>query len=319
MKSVFLDYATMGAGDLDLSPLHNVLPGLQVFDNTLPAQCSERIRNAEVVMCNKVRLDNASLSAAKKLRFIGLTATGTDNVDLDFAREHNIAVCNLFAYCTRSVVEHVFAVLLGLTHNIQPFNQLVRKGGWARAENFCALDYPLRQLSAMTLGIIGYGELGKGVELFARQFGMRVLIARRRGQKGHDNDGRHDFEDVLRKADVLTLHCPLTDETQHLINADSLGMMRPGSILINTARGGLVDSGALVQALADGGIGAAAIDVLPQEPPVAGDPLLDYSGENLIITPHIAWATHEARQAAIDQLACNYAAFVRGDLRNRVV
>lgn len=319
MKSVFLDYATMGAGDLDLSPLQDVLPDLEVFDNTLPAQLSARIRNAEVVLCNKVRLDRSSLQEATALRFIGLTATGTDNIDLDYARQHTIAVCNLFAYCTRSVVEHVFAVLLGLTHNIQPFNKLVRDGGWARAANFCALDFPLRQLSAMTLGIIGYGELGKGVEQFARQFGMQVLIARHRGQPGHVNDGRHDFEDVLRKADVVTLHCPLTEATQHLINAESLSLMRPGSILINTARGGLVDSGALAQALESGSIGAAAIDVLPQEPPTEGDPLLDYSGENLIITPHIAWATREARQTAINELAANYAAFVAGEVRHRVV
>lgn len=319
MKSVFLDYATMGAGDLDLSPLQDVLPDLEVFDNTLPGQCSERIRNAEFILCNKVRLDANALKDAKTLRFIGLTATGTDNVDLDYAREHKIAVCNLYAYCTRSVVEHVFAVLLSLTHNIQPFNQLVRDGGWARAENFCTLDFPLRQLSAMTLGIIGYGELGKGVEQFARYFGMQVLIARRRGQKGHVNDGRHDFEEVLCKANVLTLHCPLTDATRHLINADTLSLMPRGAILINTARGGLVDSAALAEALAGGGIGAAAIDVLPQEPPIKGDPLLDYTGANLIITPHIAWATREARQTAINELAANCTAFINGELRNRVV
>ncbi len=319
LKSVFLDYATMGSGDLDLSPLTELLPELEVFDNTLPEQRVERVRDAEVVFCNKVRLDADVLQSATALKFIGLTATGTDNVDLEYAREHGIAVCNLIGYCTQSVVEHVFATLLNLSHSIYAHHQLVRDGAWAKADNFCKLDYPVRQLSAMTIGIVGHGELGKGVATIAQQFGMTVLLSRRRGAKGNDRDGRHDFEDVLRHADVLTLHCPLTDETRHLINADSLKIMKPDSILINTARGGLVDSAALANALANGVIGAAAIDVLPQEPPVDGDPLLDYSGDNLIITPHIAWATREARQAAINELAANYRAFVKGKVRNRVV
>ena len=318
MKSVFLDYATMGSGDLDLSPLIELLPELDVFDNTLPEQRAERIRDAEVVLCNKVRLDADVLGSADSLKFIGLTATGTDNVDLDYARAHGIAVCNLVGYCTQSVVEHVFATLLNLAHNIHAYHRLVKDGAWAKADNFCKLDYPVRQLSAMTIGIVGHGELGKAVAETARQFGMNVLLSRRRGAKGDDDDGRHDFDDVLRLSDVLTLHCPLTDNTHHLINAESLKMMKPDSILINTARGGLVDSAALAEALANGVIGAAAIDVLPQEPPIDGDPLLDYSGDNLIITPHIAWATREARQAAIDELAANYAAFVRGEVRNRV-
>ena len=321
MKSVFLDCATMGSGDLDLSSLSELLPDLEVFDNTLPEQCADRIRDAEVVLCNKVRLDAGVLESAPSLKFIGLTATGTDNVDLDYAREHGIAVCNLIGYCTQSVVEHVFAMLLNLGHNIHAYHRLVKDGEWAKADNFCKLDYPVRQLSAMTIGIVGHGELGKGVAEAARQFGMNILLSRRRGAPGNDRDrdGRHDFEDVLRQADVLTLHCPLTDETRHLINAESLKMMKPDSILINTARGGLVDSAALADALANGVIGAAAIDVLPQEPPIDGDPLLDYSGDNLIITPHIAWATQEARQAAIDELAANYAAFRQGEVRNRVV
>jgi glycerate dehydrogenase len=319
MKSVFLDYATMGTGDLDLSSLDALLPELEVFDNTLPAQRAGRMHDAEVVFCNKVRLDADTLQSAASLRFIGLTATGTDNVDLVYAKEHGIAVCNLVAYCTRSVVEHVFAVLLNLAHSIQPYNRMVRAGAWAHAENFCKLDYPLRQLSAMTLGIVGYGELGQGVAETARHFGMHVLVARRRGTPANTADGRHDFDEVLRNADVLTLHCPLNDATHHLIDEAALQRMRRDAILINTARGGLVDSAALAAALAGGVIGAAAIDVLPQEPPVDGDPLLEYDGDNLVVTPHIAWATRAARQAAIEQLAANCAAFVRGEKLNRVV
>ena len=319
MKSVFLDYATMGSGDLDLSKLESTLPELIVFDNTSTAERVERIREAQVILCNKVRLDADTLSHARALRFVGLTATGTDNVDLDYARLNGIAVCNLVAYCTQSVVEHVFEVLLNLTHSIRQFHELVKSGDWARADNFCKLDYPVRELSAMTLGIVGYGELGKAVGKTARHFGMQVMIARRSGQPENSVDGRHAFEELLAASDVVTLHCPLTDDTRNMINEDSLRLMKPKSILINTARGALVDSAALARALGDGTIAAAAIDVLPQEPPVDGDPLLEYEGGNLIVTPHIAWATREARQNAINELSKNYAAFADGGSRNRVV
>ncbi len=318
MKSVFLDYATLGTGDLNMSPLHALFPDLHVFDNTASEERVTRVRDAEVIFCNKTKLDAATLLSARSLKFIGLAATGTDNVDLEFARKHDIAVCNLKSYCTQSVVEHVFATMLNLTHSIRSFDKLVRAGEWAKADNFCKLDFPVRQLSAMTLGIIGYGELGQGVEIMARQIGMKVMIARRRNAAG-ENDGRHDFAEVLSDADVISLHCPLTDDTRNLINSETLKLMKPDAIVINTARGGLVDSAALVKALGDGTIAAAAIDVLPEEPPVSGDPLIDYQGDNLIITPHIAWATREARQAAIDGLATNYAAFSVGEKLNRVV
>jgi glycerate dehydrogenase len=171
----------------------------------------------------------------------------------------------------------------------------------------------------MTIGIVGHGELGRGVEKIARQFGMSVLIARRRGQDATGDDGRTDLQDLLQQSDVVSLHCPLTDETRGLIGAVELRLMKPNAILINTARGGLVDSEALVDALSSGEISAAAIDVLPQEPPVDGNPLLDYAGDNLIVTPHIAWATVEARQNAIVESALNVAAFLAGEERNRVV
>jgi len=318
MKSVFLDYSTMGTGDLDLSSLNALLPDLDVFDNTAPEERVARVRDAEVIFCNKTKLDAATLQSATSLKFIGLTATGTDNVDLEFARNNDIAVCNLKSYCTQSVVEHVFATMLNLTHSIRSFDKLVRAGEWAKSDNFCKLDFPVRQLSAMTLGIIGYGELGQGVEKMARQIGMKVMIARRRNAAG-ENDDRHDFTKTLRNADVISLHCPLTDDTRNLINSETLKLMKPGAILINTARGGLVDSSALAKALGDGTIAAAAIDVLPEEPPVNGDPLIDYQGDNLIITPHIAWATREARQASIDGIAANYSAFSAGEKLNRVV
>jgi glycerate dehydrogenase len=319
MKAVFLDFATVGSDELDISPLLEVLPDLEVFDNTAPDQVVERIADAQVVFANKVRLTQDILNQTDAIRFIGLTATGVDNVDLAAAKENAVAVCNIKAYCTQSVVEHVFAVLLSLSHNIGRYNQSVRAGNWQKAADFCMLEFPLRELSAMTIGIVGHGELGRGVEKIARQFGMSVLIARRRGQDPAIEDGRTELRQLLQQSDVVSLHCPLTDENHGLISAAELRLMKSTAILVNTARGGLVDSAALVAALSTGEISAAAIDVLPQEPPVDGNPLLDYAGDNLIVTPHIAWATVEARQNAINETALNVVAFIEGKERNRVV
>lgn len=309
----------MGASELDPSPLAEVVPDFEVFDSTPAAEVASRIDGVDFVFINKIRMTEEIISAAKSLRFIGLTATGVDNVDLEAASNHGVAVCNIRAYCTQSVVEHVFAVLLNLAHSIRRYDALVRSGAWQRADNFCMLEYPIRELSGMTIGIVGHGVLGGGVAEVARQFGMSVMIARRPGSEAIADDGRHDIKDVLKASDVLSLHCPLTNETRGLIGTDELKRMKPTAILINTARGGLIDSGALVDALADGTIAAAAIDVLPNEPPVHGDPLLDYEGDNLIITPHIAWGTVEARQNAIDEVAANLRAFLAGEQRNRVV
>ncbi len=315
---MFLDYATMGP-DLDPSPISDLLPDLTLFDVTPDELTAERIKDAEFVFTNKIRFDDKTLGDAKSLRFIGLAATGTDNVDLSGANKYEIAVCNIQAYCTQSVVEHVFAVLLNLTHCTQHYVQAVRNGAWQESNNFCMLDHPIRELSGMTMGIVGHGELGRGVERIARQFGMMILIARRPGTAAIADDDRTDFHEMLSRADVITLHCPLNDETKDLLGEKEFQMMKSDAIVINTARGGLIDSAALAIALSNGDIGAAAIDVLAKEPPSDGDPLLDYDGPNLIVTPHIAWATIEARQNAINELAANVEAFLRGEKRNRVV
>ena len=319
MKAVFLDFGTMGAEDLDPSILAEVVPDFEVFDSTKPELVAGRIDGVDFVFANKVRITAELIANSSDLRFIGLTATGVDNVDLEAARKHNVAVCNIRSYCTQSVVEHVFAVLLNLTHSVRQYDRSARSGAWQQANNFCMLEYPIRELSAMTIGIVGHGELGSGVANVARQFGMSVMIARRAGQNAAPDDGRSDFSDILRQCDVVSLHCPLTDETRGLIGADELLLMKSSAILINTARGGLIDTAALVAALRNGTIAAAAIDVLPREPPVDGDPLLNYEGDNLILTPHIAWGTVEARQKAIDEVAANVRAFLAGEKRNRVV
>jgi glycerate dehydrogenase len=317
MKAVFLDFGTMGSG-LDLSALEDVVEKLVIHDDTKPDEVAGRIADADIVFTNKIRLDAELIGAAPKLRFIALTATGTDNIDTDFALAHGIGVANIRDYCTQSVVEHVFGVMLTLTHNLNRYHDAVRDGRWQQSQDFCMLDFPVRELSALTLGVVGYGALGQGVADRARAFGMQVIVSARPGSEIVP-DVRTRFEDLLAEADVVTLHCPLTDETRHLFSTPQFETMKRDAILINTARGALVDSAALVDALGNGEIAAAAIDVLPTEPPVDGDPLLDYRGGNLIVTPHIAWATDTARQNAIDELTANTKAFLAGEARNRVV
>ncbi|MGI9222792.1 MAG: D-2-hydroxyacid dehydrogenase [Woeseiaceae bacterium] len=317
MKAVFLDYATMGAG-VDLAALRSLFSELQVFDDTRDDEIAGRISDAEFVLTNKIQLTDNLIASANRLRYIGLTATGTDNIDLEAAKRNSIAVANIRAYCTESVVEHVMGSLLMLTHSLARYDAAVKAGEWQQANEFCMLDYPIRQLSEMTLGIVGYGVLGQGVAAAARAFGMQVVVSARPGASSVGED-RLSFDDVLAAADVISLHCPLTDATRNLFDAATIARMKKGSFLINTARGALVHAPALVTALQNGQLAGAAIDVLVQEPPIDGNPLLDYAGDNLLITPHVAWATGRARQNAIDELTANAAAFIAGERRCRVV
>ena len=317
MKAVLLDWATMGP-DLDTSELRALLPELEIFDETSDEEIAERIAGAEIVLGNKVMISETLFAGAPDMRFIGLTATGTDNIDLEAAKKHGVAVANIRAYCTQSVVEHVFGCLLGLTHSLRAYDDDVRGGKWQEASNFCMLTHPIDELSAMTLGIVGYGDLGRGVARVAAAFNMDVIVAARPGSPDVP-EGRVGFDELLRRADVISLHCPLNSATRGLFGAAEFRRMKSSAILINTARGALVDTQALAAALRDGDIRAAAIDVLPKEPPIDGDPLLDYEGRNLIVTPHIAWGTREARQAGLDQLTATVAAFLNGEEKNRVV
>jgi len=321
MKAVFLDYSTVGPG-LDVSPLSELLPELEIFDATSDDQIVDRIRDVEFVFANKTKLNDELLASASKLRFIGLTATGTDNINLESAQRHDVAVCNIRGYCTRSVTEHVFGLLLSLTHSLHRYTAAVRDGAWQQAPDFCMLAYPMRELSTMTMGIVGYGQLGSAVAHIAREFGMEVIVSVRPGAEDDAAQGKGDrvsFDELLSSSDVISLHCPLTDQTRGLFSADAFRKMKSTAILINTARGALVDSAALANALQSGEIGAAGVDVLPNEPPIHGDPLLDYVGDNLLITPHVAWGTHQSRQDAIQEVAENVRAFLAGEQRNRVV
>jgi glycerate dehydrogenase len=319
LRAVFPDYGTVSQeGDLDPSSLLRVLPALELHSHTAQDDVTEVVADATVVLLNKLRLTRQTLEAAPSLRLVLLAATGTNNVDLEAARERGVAVCNLRDYCTASVVQHVLGVLLLLTHRLREYDVLVRGGAWQRGEQFCLLDHPIRELAGRRLGVVGHGALGRAVARAANlALGMEVLVANRPG--GARVTGRHDLDRMLPQVDVLSLHCPLTPHTEGLLGAARLATMRPDALLINTARGALVDSQALADALRAGRLGGAAIDVLPQEPPVGGNPLLEPDIPNLIVTPHIAWAARDARQRCLDEMALNAEDFLRGGHRGRVV
>lgn len=316
-RGVFLDLRTVDRGDLDLSPLDQVLPGWSRRPRTAPQETAARIAAAEVALTNKVVLDQRTLTQAKALRLICIAATGTNNVDLEAARMQGIAVTNVAGYSTPAVVQHVFAMILTLTTRLDDYRAAVSRGDWGRSEMFCLLDYPITEVAGKTIGIVGYGALGRGVARAAEAFGMRVLLAERPGAA--PRPGRIRLEELLPRVDILSLHCPLTEATRNLIGAPQLAAMKPKAMLINTARGGIVDEAALARALKAGTLGGAGVDVLTEEPPQSPNPLLDPGVPNLILTPHSAWASRESRQRLIHEVAENIRAFRAGEPRNRVV
>jgi glycerate dehydrogenase len=317
-KAVFLDFATVSNHDLDTRAITAVLPELRFHEVTADEDIPERIAGCEIVLVNKLRLDRARIAASRALRLIAVAATGTNNIDLEAAREHGVAICNVRDYCSASVMQHVLACILSLTHGLREYARLAVDGSWGARPQFTMLDHPIRELGGRVLGIVGYGALGRAVAQGAQAaLGMRVLVANRPG--GTREAGRVDLAELLPQADVLSLHCPLTPATQNLIAARELAAMKPDALLINTARGGLIDLEALAQALRARRIGGAAIDVLPQEPPVDGSPLFAPDLPNLLVTPHIAWSARQARQRCLDEMAANVADFLHGGLRNRLV
>ncbi len=318
MRAAFLDFDSLGPADIDTSALTATLPGIVLHPVTAPAEVATRIRDCEILLVNKVDLDRRLLSSAPSLRLVALAATGTDNVDLAAARELGIGVCNIRDYATPSVVQHVFGLILALTLRLGEYRQLLERGAWQASPHFCLLDYPTRELAGRTLGIVGYGKLGQAVARVGEAFGMRVLAARSQRAGGESPVERLALPELLAAVDVLSLHCPLTPLTRHLVDAKALARMRPDALLINTARGGLVDPVALREALERGRLGGAGIDVLAEEPPVHGSPLLEARLPNLVVTPHVAWAARESRQRALDEVVANIRAFLSGESRNRV-
>jgi glycerate dehydrogenase len=316
MKAVFLDYDTVSNGDLDTSALSAAVDDLALCASD-DSKTAERIRDVEIVLLNAVELPRALLQSAPMLKLIAVAGTGTDNIDVAAARELGIGVCNVRGYCTSSVVQHVWGLILSLTQHVSDYARLVRGGSWNQNELLAVLSHPIRELNGRVFGVVGWGELGRGAARIAEAFGMRVVIANRGGESQRPD--RVGLEELLAMSDIVSLHCPLNDSTRGLIGARELALMKTDALLINTARGGLVDGLALSMALRAGRLGGAGIDVLPQEPPRDDDPLLDPGIPNLIVTPHVAWAAREARQRCLDEMAASISDFASGGRRSRVV
>ena len=277
----------------------------------------ERLRDATIAITNKVPLRMAQLQGLSKLRMIAVAATGCDVVDVPYCRTRGIAVANIRNYALHTVPEHAFALITALRRNLLAYRQDVERGRWQAVDQFCFFDHPIRDLHGSTLGIVGEGVLGQATAAIARGFGMKVLFADHPPPKAEGVQFT-PFEDVLTQSDVISLHVPLTAETRNLIGIEQFRKMKRTAILINTARGGLVDEPALVQALTEGLIAGAGFDVLTNEPPKDGNPLLDLRLPNFILTPHIAWASDGAMQFLADQLIDNIEAFLRGSAQNLV-
>jgi glycerate dehydrogenase len=312
---VFLDRGSLGRDDIDLAGLRATLPEWRFHEATSAHEVADRIRDASIVVSNKVMLDEQALRSAPDLRLVCIAATGTNNVDLAAATRLGIGVCNVRAYATSSVTQHVFALILALTTRLIEYRDAVRAGRWQKSSQFCLLDYPITELAGKVMGIVGYGELGRSVARVAESFGMEVKLS---GRPETIADGRLPLPELLSIADIVSLHCPLSPQTHHLIGMREFGLMKKTAILINTARGGIVDESALACALKQGMIAGAGIDVLSHEPPAAGNPLLADDVPHLLITPHIAWASREAKQRMLDEVSENIGCFLRGEPRNLV-
>ncbi|HVT28304.1 MAG TPA: D-2-hydroxyacid dehydrogenase [Lacipirellulaceae bacterium] len=312
---VVVDGHCLNPGDLSWQRL-DALGRCTFHDRTAREQLAERIRNTDIVLTNKVVLSRDLISELPQLKYIGVTATGYNIVDIRAARERGIVVTNVPTYGTTSVAQMVFAHLLNLTQHVAEHAQAVRDGRWASSPDFCFWDFPLLELDGMTMGIIGFGQIGQATARLANAFGMRVLVySRSRIAESH---GVHaaSLETVFRESDVVSLHCPLVPETARMVSRDRLALMKPTALLINTSRGGLVDEAALAEALNAGRLAGAGLDVLDVEPPSESNPL--YRAKNCYITPHNAWATRSSRQRLLDAAVDNVAAFLRGEARNVV-
>lgn len=323
MRAVILDHATLAPADLAFDALWHLPLDWQIFDATAPHEMAERIRDAEIVLTNKVELDAGLLRGNPHVKLIVIMATGTNNVDLAVARELEMAVSNVVNYSTESVVQHTFALMLALATKLLQYRSDVTDGRWRRSRQFGLLDHPVMELHGKTLGIVGYGTIGRRVAEVARALGMHVLVAQRDHAASRAisrlAEERVPLAELLARADIVSLHCPLTSDNRQMINADAIARMKPQALFINVSRGGLVDEPALAHALKAGRIAGAGIDVLSEEPPVNGNPLLAADIPNIIVTPHSAWASREARQTLVQQVAMILGEFLQGRRVNVIV
>lgn len=320
MRIVVLDGYALNPGDLDWRPLQ-ALGACTIYDRTPPAEVVARSREAEILLTNKTELDRGIIAQLPNLRYIGVLATGVNVVDLVAARERGISVTNAPGYSTPSVAQMVFALLLELTSQAGHHSRLVREGRWSVAEDFSFWDRPLVELAGLTLGLVGFGQIGRQVARIARAFDMRVLVHTAHPQHYVGDPAAAEvafveLDALFEQSDVVSLHCPLTPATDRLVDSRRLAMMRPGALLLNTGRGPLIDEPALAAALASGQIGGAGLDVLSVEPPPADHPLLQTP--NCLITPHIAWATRAARERLLRIVVANLQGFLSGKPHNVV-
>jgi glycerate dehydrogenase len=318
-RVVFLDAATYG--DVSLRRFTDVWD-CTIYQVTRPNETIERLAGHHVVVTNKVVIDRAVLSSseAKDLRLVAVAATGTDIIDREEAAKRGVKICNVPGYATQSVAQFTLALMLQLATGTARYADAVKMGEWQKSPIFCLLSYPTVELREKKLGIIGYGNIGQAVARMARALGMEILVAVRPGTAGPLPQGRIALDQLFCQADVISLHCPLTIQTKNLINAQTLALMKPSALLINTARGALIDEAALMEALRDKRIAGAALDVLSQEPPPADHRIIQAAKEldNLIVTPHSAWSARETRERLLNEVAETIGAFLRGEDRNRV-
>ncbi len=315
MKIVVLDGYAMNPGDLSWEPLRS-LGDCEIHDRTPAEQTIARLAGAEIAVTNKTVIDADVMAARPELKYVGVLATGYNVVDIPAAAERGIVVTNAPGYSTEAVAQMVFAHLLALTHHVSEHSAGARGGKWAANADFCYWDYPLTELDGRTMGIVGYGQTGRAVAGIARAFGMAVLACGRNGAVDAPGVRGAELAELLRQSDVVSLHCPLTAETRGLMDAARLAKMKPSAFLINTSRGPVVDERALADALNEGRLAGAGVDVLSTEPPAPDNPLL--TARNCYVTPHIAWATRAARQRLMDIAVENVRAFLDGRAQNVV-
>jgi glycerate dehydrogenase len=319
-KIVFLDAATYG--DISLQRFIDQWD-CTIHQVTSPSETCQRLTGQSVAVTNKVGILRAvfSSAAAKELKLIVVAATGTDIIDREAAQEFGVRVCNVPGYATQSAAQFTLALILELATRAARYGTAVRSDAWQKSPIFTLLDFPSIELKGKKLGIIGYGNIGRAVADMARGFGLKLLIAARPGATGSIPPDRLPLKELFRQADIITLHCPLTPETRNLINAETLSLMKPTALLINTARGALIDETALIRSLREKRLAAAALDVISQEPPGADHAIIQTAKEldNLLVTPHTAWSAREARERLLGEVANNISAFLEGKPRNIVV
>lgn len=314
MKIVITDASTVTNGDISLKVLEQ-FGQVEIFDVTEPTQVADRVKDADMVICNKTLLNRDNLKEAKNLKYIGLFATGYNNIDLEYTNEKGITVCNAPGYSTEAVAQHTFAFILSILNRVGEYNETVKQGDWIKSRTFSYFPLPLSELSQKTIGIVGYGSIGKRVGDIAKAFNMKVLV-HNRSKIQDETVLQVTFDELLAKSDIVTLHCPLNKDSENIMNEEAFNKMKDGAVFVNTARGGMVDEIALRKALTSGKLLGAGVDVLRSEPMDKDCPL--FNAPNCYITPHIAWAGVETRTRLLKLVTDNIQAFLDGRPQNTV-